>query len=284
MNVYLTAASDVGKERASNEDSFCVCPDLEKGVWTNSQGYEPLGRLGALSMVADGMGGLNAGDVASALSVESVMDRFSAGRIDRFLRSGESVQSWMTDTIKEANAAILDHARNNPESIGMGTTVLLLWLVGDLVHIAWCGDCRCYLYRKGVGLRRLTKDHSYVQGLVDDGKIGADDAFNHPDNNLITRGLGDIDVSSEPDYISLRAEDGDVFLSCSDGLCGYCKDGEIEQIVTRNIQDMNCCRDELVRAALTAGGCDNVTVALLSTGETPKGGVKSFIKRLFSNH
>ena len=164
----------------------------------------------------------------------------------------------------KADEAINRKAWEDPDTVGMGTTIVICWIVGKKAHIAWCGDSRCYLFNPQKGLKSLTKDHSYVQELVDQGEISEQEAFNHPDSNIITRGLGDINSQSTPDIISHPLEANDVLLLCSDGLSGYCKDNDIEHILQDNYLDIDCCNDQLLQLALQAGGHDNICLVLAS--------------------
>ena len=153
-----------------------------------------------------------------------------------------------------------------PDTSGMGTTLVLCWIIGGKAYVAWCGDSRCYIYNPKNGLTQITKDHSYVQEMVDKGELRAEDAFMHPDGNIITKGLGDFDVdeSSVPDIITIRVKSNDLLLLCSDGLCGFCKKAEIENVLDQNYTEIHRCGDELLQIALDAGGYDNITIALAS--------------------
>lgn len=279
MKVFLTAVSDVGRERENNEDNCCVCQDLTKGDWQNSGDFVELGKGGAVSVVADGMGGPQAGEVASGIAVDVLKKRFDYDALKPLLADPEKIEGWLKESVSEANEAIIRRAETDPATIGMGTTVLIVWLVSNKAYLAWCGDCRCYLYRNG-SLKRVTKDHSYVQELIDKGEIAHEEAFNHPDGNLITRGLGDIGTSSEAETTVMPIKEGDILISCSDGLCSMCRDTKIEQIVTEYSQRLPSCRDALVKAALQAGGYDNITVSLLATAPTSGAERKSFWSRI----
>ena len=266
MTICLKALTHVGKVRANNEDTFLVCPDLESSDWspTTGTGYLPLGKSGALVIVADGMGGAKAGEVASSLAVESIR-RFVSENALPLEGTDEEKCAYLASSVSQAASVLMDRVESDPETIGMGTTVVLLWLIGDKAHIVWCGDSRGYVFHPDRGLKPLTKDHSYVQDLVDQGKIRPEEAFGHPDGNLITKGLGDIDADASADCFTYDVTEGDVFLLCSDGLCGYCRDTLIEDILYARLVDMDSCRDELLEAALQAGGEDNITIALLAT-------------------
>ena len=264
MKVYLTAKTDVGKQRPNNEDGFSVCPDLDAFQWSVTKEYIPLGKKGAIAIVADGMGGPQAGEVASSLALNALRSCFSGEDVP-YDGTDESKLDFLRSAFRKAHEAILDRVTNDPATIGMGTTLVVLWLEAGKAHIAWSGDSRCYVFHPDRSLRLLTKDHSYVQELVDKGEIQADDVFEHPDSNLITKGLGDIDTDFNPDVMTYPVLDGDIFLLCSDGLCGYCRDCAIDRVLFSHVQNMDECRDALVDLALKTGGEDNITVALLAT-------------------
>lgn len=286
MNIKLTSICDIGKERANNEDAVAVCSDLGKRDWNDGglSEYIPLEEAGVLLIVADGMGGANAGEVASSLAIESVKRSFHCPLTQPV--SEKEAYDRLRDAVLKANEDIMDYVATDPDSIGLGTTIVMLWLVGDSAYIAWCGDSRCYCFNPKGGLRRLTKDHSYVQELVDKGDLSEEDAFAHPDGNIVTRCLGDVEALTEPEFRSYAVRQGDIFLLCSDGLCGYRKDKEINKVMLYNYENLERCRNALLDLALDAGGCDNISIALCAT--LPEGsqrpeipmGIK--IKRFFN--
>ena len=267
MNIKISAITDVGKERTNNEDAVLVCPDLEKQNWgeTESENYLALGKYGTMLVVADGMGGANAGEIASSIAVDTAKNYFSQKRLSENEISEKTAYSLLLDAITLSNKAIMNHVETDPDSIGLGTTIVITWVIDRKAYIAWCGDSRCYCYNPKNGLRQLTKDHSYVQELVDKGEITAKQAFNHPDSNVITKCLGDVDAVTEPDMITYEIKDGDVLLSCSDGLCGYCDDKSIEKVLLNNFDNLTLCKDNLLKLAMNAGGQDNITIALCAT-------------------
>ena len=265
MKIQLAAITDVGKERPNNEDAFIICSDLSQQDWAHSETttYMPLNKCGAVLVVADGMGGANAGEVASTIATKSIQSTFSRTDVESVLKNNEIVQ-LLDNCIKNADSAINKQVSEEPETCGMGTTIVVCWVVGNNAHIAWCGDSRCYVYNPDNGLKLLTKDHSLVQELVDKGKITKEEAFSHPDNNVITRWLGDIDSQARPDIISYPLVANDTLLLCSDGLCGYSTDKEIEEVLRSNYTDILKCRDKLLKHALDAGGYDNICISLAS--------------------
>ena len=176
----------------------------------------------------------------------------------------DNIDGLLLSCIKDADEAINKRIDEDPNTIGMGTTIVICWIIDDFAHIAWCGDSRCYVYNAFKRLKLLTKDHSLVQDLIDKGKITEKEAFCHPDNNVITRGLGDVDSTSQPDIVSYPISPNDIILLCSDGLCGYNTNKEIERILDTNSIDVMKCRDELLKLALDAGGYDNICITLAS--------------------
>lgn len=267
MNIQFSAITDVGTERLNNEDAVIVCSDLSKQNWGTStkKEYLPLGEYGALMVVADGMGGANAGEIASSIAINTIKDFFSIEKLKDVSITEEVAHKFLIDAINLSNHKIMQHVITDPDSIGLGTTIVITWIIDNTAYIAWCGDSRCYRYNQDTGLKLLTKDHSYVQELVDKGKITSEQAFNHPDSNIITKCLGDVDASAEPDIITYHIKDGDILLSCSDGLSGYCDDKSIENIIFNNFEDLQHCQDKLLELALNTGGHDNITIALCAT-------------------
>lgn len=270
MKIKVSALIDVGKVRDNNEDALVCCSDLSQQNWNdgnhNSAAYELLGNLGALLVVADGMGGVNAGEVASSLAVNTVKEHFSIHPVQEALASGnDGIVAFLKDAIAKAADVINQRMATDPETEGMGTTIVICWILQDgQAHIAWCGDSRAYLYNQTEGLRRLTKDHSLVQELVDSGEITEEEAFYHPDNNIITCGLGGYEMYPVPDIVTCDLKPNDTIMLCSDGLCGYCTDQDIKRVFdAEHINTDNCCKKMLDRA-LEAGGEDNIAIVMAS--------------------
>ena len=240
MKIKITAVTDVGKERENNEDNLMFCPSVLKQDWQQNQtdGYAKIEELGALLIVAD--------NARKALASEAQME------------------DLMQQAIDDASMKIDKRMCEDPDTDGMGTTIVICWVVGEKAHVAWCGDSRCYVHHPEAGLRRLTKDHSLVQELVDKGEITEDEAFNHPDNNIITRGLGDFQTQAKADIITYDLHPNDTILLCSDGLCGYCADPDIEKTINSHYVDASLCRDKLLNQALDVGGYDNIAIVLAS--------------------
>lgn len=231
------AATHAGHRRPHNEDSHAEFEDL------------------GLYLVADGMGGHEAGEVASRIVVEHV---------ERSVRTGEPLER----AVRGAHDAVLAASDAGEGRPGMGSTVVAAQLAGDRFRIVWAGDSRAY--QMAGGLVRLTNDHSLVQEMVDRGALSENEARSHPERSLITRAVGMPDQGEmEVDAVEGRLGPGESLLLCSDGLTEELDDAEIERILAsgRGIEERVA---ELVDAALAAGGRDNVTVVLV---EAPGGGL-----------
>ena len=262
----ITAKTDVGLVRTNNEDNFQASCDLRIAPmrWINNELCQ-LGEKGALLVVADGMGGMNAGEVASQIAIETVREEFAPDKItDNVILSRFSIEKFMNDVIVKADSKIKEVSALRPETRGMGTTIVLAWLFQQNLYVSWCGDSRAYVYNPKYGLHRLTKDHSYVQQLVDAGKLSDEEAFDFPESNIITRCLSDAKQKAQPESLSkpYPVSEGDVILLCTDGLCGMIRDTEIGTVVESNLGDLGIMTDSLIQAALDASGADNVTICL----------------------
>ena len=265
MKIKIVAVTDTGKERANNEDAYIICPDLSQQDWSHSETptYIPLNKYGSLLVVADGMGGANAGEVASSIATKSIRRAFSKDNVENAIKNN-GIEDLLYSCIKDADESINQKIYEDPDTSGMGTTIVVCWVIGNIAYIAWCGDSRCYVYNAFKGLKLLSKDHSLVQELIDKGEITEKEASTHPDNNVITRGLGDVNSQSHPDIVKYSINPNDILLLCSDGLCGYSTNKEIEHILDTNSIDVMKCRDELLKLALDAGGYDNICISLAS--------------------
>lgn len=212
--------------------------------------------LGDVYLVSDGMGGHKGGALAAELTVEA-LEKNLAG-----IRSPEAAPAAVQSAFENANRIVYERGHSDPENQGMGATAVVL-LLGDLhAMVAHVGDSRAYLMAKGE-LRRLTKDHSRVQRMVDAGMLTDDEAFAHPDANLLERAIGvSPDVAAD---ISAWFElnEGDRILLCSDGLHGYVSDGEISAILNNRQATQQELANQLVDLALQKGGEDNITVQLI---------------------
>lgn len=266
VSFKMFAGTNVGL-RENNEDNFTVCPDLTKNEWivpADNQQVVQLGQRGAMMVVADGMGGQNAGEVASAIAIDTIQDVFSPNHMSEdVLGKPDAIKLFLKKAISECDIRIKKRTETESSTYGMGSTIVIAWLIGCKLYVAWLGDSRAYSFVKGKGIARLSKDHSYVQQLVDAGAITDEEAMDHPNSNVITRSLGDTSQRAKADVAEYDIEDGQIILLCSDGLCGVCKDEEIGGIIEDGGDDLQKCKESLTRAALVAGGSDNITISLM---------------------
>lgn len=290
VSFKLFAGTNIGL-RENNEDNFTVCPDLIKNEWIVPADYQqaiPLDSYGCVMVVADGMGGQNAGEVASAIAIKTVQDMFAPEHLpaDVFDKP-DAIKSFLKKVISECDIRIKRTTKTDPSTSGMGSTIVMAWLIGNKLYIAWIGDSRAYSFIKGKGIARLSKDHSYVQQLVDAEAISEEEAMTHPNSNIITRSLGDTSQKAKADVIEYDIEDGQVILLCTDGLCGVCRDEIIGGIIEEEENDLQKCKEKLTTAALAAGGSDNITISLMQIktssavpGKEVCNGILSKIKNL----
>ena len=230
---HYAARSDVGMVRSNNEDSAYAGPHL-------------------LAM-ADGMGGHAGGDVASSTVIAALVE------LDDEALGGRDVSQALLDRILAANAEIGEQVRDDPKLEGMGTTLIALLRARDKIVLAHIGDSRAFMVRDGV-VTQITKDHSFVQNLVDEGRISSSDAHTHPQRSLVTRVLTGAN-DDEPDLVVRQGRIGDRYLIASDGLTDYVARDTVDEILTTE-KDPGECADRLVSLALRAGAPDNVTVVV----------------------
>ncbi len=213
--------------------------------------YAPHGSGGYFAVVADGMGGHNAGEIASRLVVDTIKDSLNN-------KSPEDItEEVLSNTLTLANKNVWNESYNDRQKEGMGSTATAAAFNGSKAIIGHVGDSRAYLFSDGV-LSQITKDHSYVQMLVDSGIITKKEASEHPAKNIITRAVG-IDENIDVDIYTLRLKQGDTVLLCSDGLNVAVSDKEIETILSRGAEN---AADALIETALKHGGTDNISVVL----------------------
>ena len=259
--LFRMAARCEAAGRPNNEDNYQLDDNLSDNSWGFTADAEvSLGEKGALLVVCDGMGGMNAGEVASDIAVKTIKEWFTTNKLTDAAIAAPC--KYITSAIVAADAAIKAHSKTNPDTEGMGSTIVLAWLLGQKVYVGWCGDSRCYRFNPALGLERLSHDHSYVQELVDAGKLTEELAFDHPNNNIITRSLGDPRGAAQPDCKEFDLYNQDIILLCSDGLCGTLRDNEIAELIKQHQTSMQECRDALWDADEAAGWTDNTTIAL----------------------
>ena len=260
----IMAARCEAAGRPSNEDNFQLTDNLSVEQWGFMTDNEvALNKKGAIMIVCDGMGGMNAGEVASQLAVETIKKWFSPDRLtSEVTANAASIKKHIENAVVAADAQIKSEGKKDVNKEGMGSTVVLAWIIGQSAYIGWCGDSRAYRFNPTNGLKLLSHDHSYVQELVDSGLLSEALAFDHPNNNIITRCLCDQIQTAAPDIQTYPLYDGDVIMLCSDGLSGVLRDHEIEAVMRENANSMAACRDALWDAAHSAGWHDNVTIGL----------------------
>lgn len=259
--LFRMAARCEAAGRPNNEDNYQLDDNLSDNSWGFTADAEvSLGEKGALLVVCDGMGGMNAGEVASDIAVKTIKEWFTTDKLTDATIAAPC--KYIASAIVAADAAIKAHSKTNPDTEGMGSTIVLAWLLGQKVYVGWCGDSRCYRFNPALGLERLSHDHSYVQELVDAGKLTEELAFDHPNNNIITRSLGDPRGAAQPDCKEFDLYNQDIILLCSDGLCGTLRDNEIAELIKQHQTSMQECRDALWDADEAAGWTDNTTIAL----------------------
>lgn len=285
---YTDAAGKYSPDafRSGNEDNFYVDDDLTDET-TNRVSQDEvlqLGELGMLMVVADGMGGMNAGEVASQIAVDTVKAAFKVESLtDSVIASSQSRQKYLEQVVKQADRNIKSEARKDNNREGMGSTIIMAWLFNDELTISWCGDSRAYIFNEKSGIRLISQDHSYVQELVNKGMLTYDQTFDHPQNNIITRSLGDPTKDARPESKTLKVGKGDIILLCSDGLSGVLRDRKtydsngqifpeenIEDIIRAHTSSMKECREALWIAAERGSWYDNVTAILCQITDGPE--------------
>jgi len=243
MLLRSAASTHVGMRRQANEDRYAIVPDL------------------GLYLVADGMGGHKAGQVASRLASEGAIRA-----VEALQGASVSLAERLRHAVACANREIFTAAEAKPELAGMGTTLVGMLFGGERLALAHVGDSRAYVLRQG-RLRGLTDDHSIVAELVRRHEISEADARAHPHRHVLTRALG-VRPRTEPDLAEMTPHAGDVFVLCSDGLTTHIGDEEIARRLSDE-QDLEAAAADLVDAANRAGGVDNVTVLLIRYEKSP---------------
>jgi protein phosphatase len=248
MELRAYGLTDVGRQRQHNEDTFLVQPDAQ------------------LFLVADGMGGHAAGEIASKIAAETISEFIITTKEDdgtwphaydeRYRRSTNRLMT----ALRLANTRVLEAMRKDARLRGMGTTVVASLIDGDLASIAHVGDSRAYLIRGGQ-MSRITNDHSWVFEQVQAGMLTEAEAEKHPLRNVITRALGGA-LTVNPEASEYQVRESDTILLCSDGLTGMVPEEEILRIVTENENVQEACR-ALIDFANARGGYDNVTAILI---------------------
>ena len=250
----MVGLTDTGRMRGENEDAIGVYPAV------------------GLAVLADGMGGHQAGEVASRMAVDMVTRHFAEAFMHEFERrkKGHVPQAAMEvnavyDAVALANNAIYEMARTRPECAGMGSTLVIAIFYDDKVCVGHVGDSRLYRYRGGE-LTQITEDHSVVQELVSRGLLTLEEAQHTVGKNLVTRALG-VENDVAPDVAEQSSEEADIFLLCSDGLTDMLSDDEIRKVLAEHGADLAQAARHLVLDANERGGADNISVILARAGK-----------------
>ena len=234
--------TDRGKVRQHNEDSC--------GVFTNKDGD-------TLAIVADGMGGHRAGDVASSMTTSKLKTLWEESTS---IQSPETAEKWLEDSIRLVNEGLYNYAQENTDCLGMGTTVVAAICTSTFSTIAHIGDSRCYLLNQS-GYKQITEDHSLVNELVKSGQISREDAEHHPRKNVLLRALGTESIV-EMDITTIVLDEQDQLLICSDGLSNKVSDLLMSEILHKDL-DLEMKAKTLVNLANENGGEDNITIVIV---------------------
>ncbi|MBY6036143.1 Stp1/IreP family PP2C-type Ser/Thr phosphatase [Fictibacillus nanhaiensis] len=238
--MQIAIQTDVGMVRKHNEDSG--------EVFTKGEHF--------LAVIADGMGGHKAGDIASQEALTCIKDAWN-----QFEENMESIREWIQNVLRDTNNHIFQFSQENPETRGMGTTVVAALGNSNEVTVAHIGDSRCYLYSNGE-LKRVTDDHSLVQELVKSGQITEDEAEIHPRRNMIMKAVG-TDETVEAEFNQITWNNGDYLLLCSDGLSDKVSFKRIQEALLNPQESVAEKVETLITWAKDAGGEDNITAILI---------------------
>ena len=236
------AKTDVGKAREMNQDYYNI-PSSENDL--------------QLYILADGMGGYNGGEVASRLAAETTKN-YIQNNFDKIEHNKEAILKLVKDAIEYANIVVYEESKKDENLQGMGTTLDVCFIYNSKIYIGHVGDSRIYLIKKDIA-RKITKDHSYVQQLVEDKKITREEAEHHPKKNMLLKALGCTSYV-EPDVRARNLEKDDMLLMCSDGLTNMVEESKIYEVVRENKEN---APEMLVNLANNAGGYDNITVIII---------------------
>lgn len=245
--------TDRGKVRTHNEDYVGVFPKIN-------------GQL--LAVVADGMGGHAAGDVASSMAANFLKELWEKCKD---LQTPDETEKWLQKAIAEVNQQVFQHANSNKDLQGMGTTIVAAICTEKFATIANVGDSRCYSSNQE-GLKQITYDHSLVNELVKIGQISKEDAEHHPRKNVLLRAVG-TEASVEADIHTISFEEGDYLLLCSDGLTNKISNQEINEILNDGQLSIDQKADQMKDLAIEYGGEDNITLIIIYQTATEKAGV-----------
>jgi len=236
----FAAGTDKGLVRDTNEDSFRIIPESSKNP--------------CVVIIADGMGGHNCGEVASKMTVDYISEFID--RKGSMLFSCPDIGEEIKKLVGGANTAVFEASLARPEASGMGTTLTMAVIVGTKVTVAHVGDSRLYMGRSDK-FQQMTQDHSYIEELIKNGTLTREEAERHPRKHVITRAIGS-SKDLEVDILDFEAQKGDILLLCTDGLTNMICENEIYNII-KDSEPQKAC-DQLIEAAKSRGGEDNITV------------------------
>lgn len=240
---YVCGMTDTGLRRENNEDALLILPDRD------------------IYIVADGMGGHNAGEIASAEAVKALDEYFTQDLVEQMKKDAAKNKDIMESALLEANKRVLDTAKDNPDYRGMGCALIMAFVHDNILHTCHIGDVRCYICNQS-GISQLTNDHTQVGELVQAGKMTAEEARRSSFKNILTQAIG-ASTTITPEYHSCTLKDKDRVLLCSDGLWDMLSDEEIQAIVLKKQKANGICK-ELIGQANASGGKDNITVVIIN--------------------
>ncbi|HEX2946548.1 MAG TPA: Stp1/IreP family PP2C-type Ser/Thr phosphatase [Clostridia bacterium] len=243
-SLKFAAGTDRGLIREINEDSYRILPGSSESP--------------CVFIIADGMGGHNCGEVASSMAVAHLGEAITSEGAG--ICSSKDVGAELRRLVEDTNRVVFDKSLERPEVNGMGTTLTMAVIDGNTITAAHVGDSRLYLIRKGK-MQQLTEDHSYIGELVKKGSLTREEAEHHPGKNIITRAIGS-SRDLEVDILSLKIDREDIFMLCTDGLTNMLGEDEIYNVIVENDPETAC--SELIEAAKTKGGEDNITVIVIN--------------------
>lgn len=244
--MLFAGITDIGKKRENNED-YIYIPGEDDSM--------------KLFILADGMGGANAGEQASSSAVKFIKNYIKENFI-KIERTKDGLERLLKNAIRATNKHVFEMANDNKAFKGMGTTLIVVLIYRGRIHIGHLGDSRVYRIRQNI-FRQLTKDHTLVQNLVKQGAITLEEAKHHPQKNVLLKVLG-CEEKVEPDIITKGFVKGDIILMCSDGLYNMVDDKYIYEIIMQNLFDINIACKKLVRKANSNGGVDNISAILIA--------------------
>jgi len=256
--------TDIGLVRSHNEDAIEINAEI------------------GLAILADGMGGYNAGEVASKMSVdlvhEQIQQKQAASWMPRLPWQTSTPSKWISDAITFANQEIIDQANKNPDNFGMGTTIVVALSYFDRMLIGHVGDSRAYRFRDNF-IEQITRDHSVLQAQIDAGLISLADAHLSPIKNLITRAVGSHD-EIDVEVHEHQMKEGDIYLLCSDGLSDMLDQIHMQSVLREQANDLDTCCKTLVYLANRQGGLDNISVVLIRVKELQE---RRFMEYIFAS-